>query len=550
MSNRVGMRSKSLRPYQEQAIQSLSASVAKKKSPIAVVFVGGGKSLIIAEIIRRILAKNGERRILVLVDSKELVQQNYIEFCEYVGLQSAHIAGIYSSGLGRKEIGKKVLFAGIQSYVSHTEKSGVFDFVIIDECHLVPTNENSQYRRVLAMEKSKNNNIVYIGFTGTPWRMDTRGGTIADSNLGVFDEIACMVGCHELISSGYLAHVISYDKNITEANLTGVKIENGEYVEKQATKAFLKVLPAQVQELLQAGQSRKKWIVFCQSCEHAMAMHQALEKHISVAVVFGDSPNRNDVLADFKAGKYKALVNVQVLRKGVNFVDVDLVVLCFATQSVADYVQKVGRGMRIAPGKKDCLVLDFGGNISRHGPIDQIEVKKKSDEAGVAPMKQCPKCGGLVSLRSDICDVCGYEFLPPPVEKGKNLTPRAQKGGILSSEPEMLPVAIIVARVLTTKKGDPCIVIKFFSDEQDRYPIHQEYLNLWNQNKFAVSKSLETLSLLIIGEEMESLITEIESPLRTADKINEFILNGKIKTPKFIFLQEKGKFKKIVDINL
>ena len=543
------MLAKLLRPYQEQAIRSLSASVAKKKSPVAVIFVGGGKSLIIAEIIRRILAKNGEKRVLVLVDSKELIQQNYIEFCEYVGIQSAHVAGIYSSGLGRKEKGSRVLFAGIQSYVNYVENSGVFDFVIIDECHLVPTNENSQYRRVLAIEKSKNSNVAVLGFTGTPWRMDTRGGTIADSDLGVFDEIACMVGCHELISSGYLAHVISYDKNITEANLTGVKIENGEYVEKQATKAFLKVLPAQVQELLQAGQSRKKWIVFCQSCEHAMAMHQALEKHVSVAVVFGDSPNRNDVLADFKAGKYRALVNVQVLRKGVNFVDVDLVVLCFATQSVSDYVQKVGRGMRISPGKKDCLVLDFGGNIARHGPIDRIEVKKRSEREGVAPMKQCPKCGGLVSLRSNICDVCGYVFLNTEGERGKDLTPRSQRGGIMSSEPEMVPVTIIAAKLLVTKKGDPCITVDFYSDEQDYYPIHKEFLNLWNKNQFAVSKSLETL-FLIAGEKTQDLIAEFESPLRTANKINELILNGKIKTPKFIFLQEKGRFKKIVDINL
>lgn len=541
--------SKSLRPYQEQAIQSLSASVAKKKSPVAVVFVGGGKSLIIAEIIRRILAKNGEKRVLVLVDSKELVQQNYIEFCEYVGFQSSHVAGIYSSGLGRKEKGNRVLFAGIQSYVNYTENSGIFDFIIIDECHLVPTNENSQYRRVLSIEKSKNKNVVYIGFTGTPWRMDTRGGTIADSDLGVFDEIACTVGCRELISSGYLAPVISYDRNITEADLSSVDIKNGEYVEEQATKAFLRVLPAQVEEILLVGQSRKKWIVFCQSCEHATAMHQALEQHISVAVVFGDSPNRNDVLADFKAGKYRALVNVQVLRKGVNFIDVDLVVLCFATQSVSDYVQKVGRGMRIAPGKKDCLVLDFGGNIARHGPIDQIEVKKKSNKEGVAPMKQCPECGGLVSLRSDFCDICGYEFLTPAGERGKNLTRLSQKGGILSSEPELVPVTIIAANVLMTKKGDPCITIDFYSDEKDRYPVHREFLNLWNMNQFAVSKSLEVLSL-IAAEEMEPLIALMESPIKLVNQINHFILKGKIKTPRFIFLQEQGKFKKIVDINL
>lgn len=545
---------KILRPYQISAIQAMANSISQKKRPVGVVFVGGGKSLIISEIIRRILSKNRSRKVLMLVDSKELVQQNYLEFCDFVGLKASHLAGIYSAGLGKKDTNKPVMFASIQSYANYTEKSSHFDFIIIDECHLVPVADSSQYRRVLDIERRKNPNVACMGFTGTPWRMDMKHGTITDGSKGVFTDLACNIGCKQLIDEGYLSPIISYETDrLIEADLTGVKTRNGEFVESQSAKAFLRVLPAQVTEILEACKNRKKWLIFCQSKEHALAMFNALKLHISAAVVFGDSPDRDRIIDAYKKGQIRALINVKVLAKGFNCPDIDAVVLCFATQSLSNYIQKIGRGMRIAPGKKDTLVLDFGGNIARHGPIDQTPIRKEENNSsadkspGVAPMKQCPECGYIVSLGQNKCDVCGYEFPEQFRNEGKNLTGKYQRGGILSSEPEMLKVELMVARNFVTKNKDACVVIDFYSSRQDRYPIHREFFNFWNKNQYAVKKSWEGFSLVV---DPKLFYDVSESPIGFVNRLNSLIMEKTVATPSLIFLEggDKGKFKKLVKV--
>lgn len=546
---------KELRQYQLDAINSIASSISKRNYPVGVIFPGGGKSVMIAEITRRILAKNGNARVLMLVDTKELVQQNYIEFCDFVGFRAANVAGIYSAGLGRKEDNKQVLFASVQSYVNCVERSSPFDFIIIDECHLVPTDNTSQYKRVLNNEKQKNPKLKWMGFTGTPWRMDMKGTIANDTQKGgIFNEIACDIGCRQLIDEGYLSPIISYEPNDISKNtdLTGVEIKKGDFDENQATRAFMRVLPDQVAEILEASKNnyRKKWLVFCQSREHAIAMFNALSKHISTEVVFGNSPDRDKIIDSYRKGQFRALVNVKVLAKGINIIDIDKVVLCFATKSVSDYIQKVGRVMRIAPGKKDGLVLDFGGNIARHGPVDQIDMGNGSNRnigLGVAPMKQCPECGYVVPLNQNECDICGHRFPELVRNQGKDLTGNYQRGGILSNEAEVIRVSLMVAKNFITKKNDPCVVIDFYSGEQDRYPIHQEFLNLWNKNEYAVKKSWESLSLIT---DPEMFYDVSESPLRFVDRLNDLISNGVIATPSLIFLRSsnKNRFKKLIGV--
>jgi DNA repair protein RadD len=85
------------------------------------------------------------------------------------------------------------------------------------------------------------------------------------------------------------------------------------------------------------------------------------------------------------------------------------------TKSPGLYVQIVGRGMRIAEGKKDCLILDFARNIQRHGPVDQARVKNKDHREKTEPsdgplVKNCPQCRSVVHLSCMQCPDCGYEF--------------------------------------------------------------------------------------------------------------------------------------------
>jgi len=90
-----------------------------------------------------------------------------------------------------------------------------------------------------------------------------------------------------------------------------------------------------------------------------------------------------------------------------------------------------GRGFRLNPGKANCLVLDFGGNVLRHGPVDQIRVREVGNGSGQAPAKECPECLSLIAAGYAVCPDCGYEFPPPDRQKHDA---KASEAGILSGQ--------------------------------------------------------------------------------------------------------------------
>ena len=106
--------------------------------------------------------------------------------------------------------------------------------------------------------------------------------------------------------------------------------------------------------------------------------------------------------------------NVNVLSIGFDYPDIDCVVMLRPTLSTALYVQQAGRGLRIAPNKDKCLLLDFAGNVRRHGPIGRLssvpEAKSKGEGVGIPPMKTCPECLELVLASTAVCPSCGHEF--------------------------------------------------------------------------------------------------------------------------------------------
>ena len=127
---------------------------------------------------------------------------------------------------------------------------------------------------------------------------------------------------------------------------------------------------------------------------------------------------RDRVIAAFKRGDIRCLTNANVLTTGFNAPGVDLIAMLRPTKSVGLYVQMIGRGTRLANGKDNCLVLDFAGNVERHGPIDRIDgrKRKKDDEEGAAPVKTCPDCQTIVHASTRLCPTCGYRV--PAAEAG------------------------------------------------------------------------------------------------------------------------------------
>ena len=158
------------------------------------------------------------------------------------------------------------------------------------------------------------------------------------------------------------------------------------------------------------------------------------DRGFSCEAILGEtaSAERDRVIAAFKRGDIRCLTNANVLTTGFNAPGVDLIAMLRPTKSVGLYVQMIGRGTRFANGKDNCLVLDFAGNVERHGPIDRIDgrKRKKDDEEGVAPVKTCPDCQTIVHASTRLCPTCGFEFPPPQPD----LSRTASTSAILSSQ--------------------------------------------------------------------------------------------------------------------
>ncbi|NLF32985.1 MAG: hypothetical protein GX591_19130, partial [Planctomycetes bacterium] len=116
---------------------------------------------------------------------------------------------------------------------------------------------------------------------------------------------------------------------------------------------------------------------------------------------------------------------------GFDAPNIDCVALLRPTMSPGLYYQMVGRGFRLHPSKTNCLVLDFGGNILRHGPVDALQIQDRTPGNGEAPAKECPECQSVIHAAYGVCPECGYEFEPPQREKHDQ---EASTAGILSGE--------------------------------------------------------------------------------------------------------------------
>jgi len=168
---------------------------------------------------------------------------------------------------------------------------------------------------------------------------------------------------------------------------------------------------------------RKSVLVFGTSVAHVRRLANALRmRGVSTEVVTGETTpaERDAIIGAFKAKTLQCIVSCEVLTTGFDAPNVDVVALVRATMSPTLYVQMTGRGMRTAEGKNDCLLLDYGGNIARHGPVDAVTVKPKKVGNGEAPVKVCPSCCALCAPACRVCDHCGHQF-PAPVRKANDV---------------------------------------------------------------------------------------------------------------------------------
>ena len=426
-----------LRPYQQAAITSIYGYFQSHKgNPLVVIPTAGGKSLVMAAFIEGVLKAWPDQRILIVTHVRELIAQNHAEM---IGLWPEAPAGIYSAGLGKREAQARILFAGIQSIHRRAQEVGHTDLVLIDEAHLIPGNSSTMYRRFLDGLARINPALKVIGLTATPFRLDS--GMLHEGKNALFTDIAFEAPVRDLIDAGYLSPLVS-KQPATRLDVSKVGTRAGDFIQRDLAAAVDKeaITRAAVTEIIAHGRERKSWLAFCSGVEHARHVAEEFGRQgIICSTIFGDTPKeeRDAIIAAFKRGEIRALASMGVLTTGFNAPAVDLIALLRPTKSAGLYVQMVGRGTRLAPGKENCLVLDFAGNVRRHGPIDLVRPRRLGEAGGGdAPTKVCPECESIIALSAAECPDCGYVF---PAREVK-IAPTAATLPVLSPKVQWLPV--------------------------------------------------------------------------------------------------------------
>ena len=404
--------------YQIECEDAIVKDVLSNKDvhPLAAVPTGGGKTKILGSVIFKILEAHPTYDILVISHTENILRQDYESIKKFFpGIQ----IGLYSAGLKSRTI-RKITIAGIQSIYKNPKLFSKFDMVIVDEAHTVPVEGDGMYRKFFR----KNKHMQRIGLTATPFR--SGHGLLYEGKGRLFNklsyDLSSMESFNRLVDEGYLTTLISKPAEL-EMDITGVKTTANDFNQKALSKRFDRQTITQqaVEEVIKMGQNYKSWLIFAIDIEHADNINKELQYRGIVSDVLHSRSvtNKSRVTTAFKKGKIRALVSVGMVTTGFDAPNIDLLVLLRPTKSPVLHIQMIGRGLRIAPKKTHCLVLDFAGNIKRLGPINDVQVPVKGKKGSGDPIvKLCPQCGCIHHPTVKICDVCKFVF--EFVEKIKN----------------------------------------------------------------------------------------------------------------------------------
>ncbi|MDT0513467.1 DEAD/DEAH box helicase [Halomonas sp. LES1] len=390
----------SLRPYQREAVRRVIEHFRGSDDPAVVVLpTGSGKSLVIAE-----LARLARGRVLVLAHVRELVEQNHAKYLAY-GLE----ADIFSAGLGRKEAERQVVFGSVQSVVRGLDRfaspapgQGSFTLLVIDECHRVSPAEDASYRRVIERLRSANPRLKVLGLTATPYRLGqgfiyhrhhhgmVRGEADCFFQACVFEQPLRL-----MVKQDYLAEPVRVDAAVERYDFSALTpTTSGLFREEELNRVVAghRATPGIIAEVVERARDRQGVMLFAASVAHAEEILGYLPAEES-ALITGETPSaeRERIIDAFKTRELKYLVNVAVLTTGFDAPHVDLIVILRPTESVSLYQQIAGRGLRLSPGKRDCLILDYAGN-----PWDLYapEVGSPKPTGDSEPVQvECPACG-------------------------------------------------------------------------------------------------------------------------------------------------------------
>lgn len=556
-----------LRYYQYEAKQALYNYWRDNPEGAAILSLctGSGKSIIIADITKDVIQKRDNIRVIILSHVSEILSQNANKL--YTIWPEAPV-GVYSASLKKKQVGTRIVVAGIQSVHRKANVMGWFDLIIIDEVHLLSDKDQGMYRNFIKALQVINPKLRILGLSATPWR--TKGGLLTEGESPLFDDIVYTYTMKQAIDDGYLSPVIS-KHSLIQADLSDVHTVMGDFHQGEMEGAFRNQYLVQMatDEIIRLGHDRLAWLLFSSGIDHAYDLRDALlDKGIEAVTITGqtDTLQREGILRMFSNGeKYRAITNYGVLTTGTDIPRIDLVATLFGTKSSGKLLQCVGRGLRLSPetSKRNLLCLDYGSNLERFGCcLDELGApsqRKKSDRQEM-PIKTCPECRSVHPISTLECGDCGYMF---PIDTTYKHDPKATNAAAMSSERingEWHEIELVVyeehmgrnekienpdGTTITRQKPNTLKVTYFMKEEDDRRRLFREWVCI-NHEGFARTKAKQWLEKRMIFEDelpIHERYALIEAfSIQDAVTIPEILI-----APYKIRVRKNGKYEEIVE---
>lgn len=390
------------RYYQEAAIAALKKFTTRRRR-LVVLPTGAGKAIVCALLSEWLTDEQPGQKVLMLVPTQELVRQNK-EKLDALGLN----VSTWCSSVGPKKMRGDIVIGTPQSVYRnmHMFTKGNFQACVWDECHEThPTNQAI----ILALEAA-NEDYFTLGMTATPWRTGDGwiygdhvdyGVTPADQTNDPFFDYCCYeVKPHELIAAGFLTAPLatfqmeSYDEE-------GLKMSDGKYTAASLDKviggqsAKTQRITAQI---VKDSHDCRSVIIFAASRRHAQQICDCLPSGQWMYIDGSMSASeRKHAINSFKDFRYKYIVNVNILTTGFDHPELDHVAITRPMESSLLWQQMIGRGCRIAPGKKWFKISDFGGNVAEFFPDGDVFSPTMKVAYRGSPLSrvevECPECG-------------------------------------------------------------------------------------------------------------------------------------------------------------
>jgi DNA repair protein RadD len=405
-----------LRPYQQDAVERIEGAYRDgKRAPILPLPTGAGKTVVAGEVIRREVQAG--RPCLFLAPRRELVFQASASLASAGVDHGVHMAGREDL----EDAWAPVTVASIDTVIARVLKRGRRPFVepeliVIDECHLSITKRRQEMLNLWPGAR-------LLGLTATPARKDNRALAI------IYDTLIEAATVADLTEAGWLVPARYF--SLSEPDLRRVGTVAGDYHQGQLDHAVNQ--PELVADVVGTWLERaggRRTVVFATSIAHSVALSESfMRAGVAAEHVDANTPTaeRAATFARFVAGQTQVLCNCFLAAYGFDLPPLACVVLARPTKSVVLYLQMLGRGLRPAEGKSDCLVLDHSGAVHRHGfaadprhwTLDgkyALKEPESTETKAAATQVDCPECGAVFS-GTRTCPECGWIMRP----KGKEV---------------------------------------------------------------------------------------------------------------------------------